>query len=83
LDDAVARADVMEQKVAVGMDDLRSERIRHQELTTVDRCSRRSRTQRSHMTDVAIDLIGIARTSITLFGRSKKPRRKSKGRKKA
>jgi hypothetical protein len=55
LDDAVAGLDVMQQKVAKGMDDLVAERCRHGKGPAIDRRARRRRRDGLDMTDIAAD----------------------------
>src|ERR1700730_6088906 len=55
LDDAVAGLEVMQQKIAVGMDDLVAERRRHGESPAIDARARRRRRDGLHMTDIAAD----------------------------
>jgi len=55
LDDAVAGLDVMQQKIAVGMDDLVAERRRHGENAAIDQRARRRRRDGLDMADIAAD----------------------------
>src|SRR5438874_6871034 len=55
LDDAVAGPDVVQQKIAVGMDDLVAERCRHGESSAIDHSARRRRRDGLDMTDIATD----------------------------
>jgi hypothetical protein len=55
LDDAVAGLDVMQQKVAKGMDDLVAERRWYREGPAIDRRARRRGRDLLNMTDIAAD----------------------------
>src|SRR5712671_4330447 len=55
LDDAVASLDVVQQKIAVRMDDLVAERRRHDESPAIDPRARRRRRDGLDMPDIAAD----------------------------
>src|SRR4029077_6124957 len=57
LDDAVAGPDVVQQKIAVGMDDLVAERCRHGESSAIDHGARWRRVYGLDVTEIAADLL--------------------------
>src|ERR1700731_4603774 len=73
LDDAVAGPDVVQQKIAVGMDDLVAERCRHGESSAIDHGARWRRVYGLDVTEIAADpleqrLTGLAMPTCRQIG---------------